>query len=107
VGVSYSSTGDEWSRITASAADIGVREYLAARKPLEEKLQRALDQDDGTPPDVVAPLIGVPDVDAAWDRLDLDRQRAVLAAVASEVRIEPAKYGARFDPERVQVVWKV
>ena len=96
----------ELELLAASAADIGVREYLAARKPLEERLERALAALKDDTGDVLAPIMGAVDIRAAWDGLDLDRQRAVIAAVIVEVRIKPADRRGRFDGDRIDVVWR-
>jgi site-specific DNA recombinase len=97
----------ELELLAASAADIGVREYLRARQPLEEKLNRVLAELDHDDTDtVLAPIVGAPDVRAAWEHQDLDHRRAVLAAVIDHVTIAPAKHGGTFDPERIEVTWR-
>jgi site-specific DNA recombinase len=46
-------------------------------------------------------------VTTAWPELDVDRQRAVIESVISAVVVKPAaKKGGRFDPSRVEVVWR-
>jgi site-specific DNA recombinase len=51
-------------------------------------------------------LAGNPDAAAAWDALDLDRRRAVVAGLV-DVRVRrAARRGAPFDPESVVVTWK-
>src|SRR3974390_1070704 len=59
----------------------GRGEGLAARKPLEDRLakaRRAVDATNGTA--ALEPFRGG-DVRAAWERLDVDGPRAVLAAL--------------------------
>ncbi len=46
-------------------------------------------------------------VTTVWPELDVDRQRAVIDSVISAVVVKPAaKKGGRFDPSRVEVVWR-
>jgi DNA invertase Pin-like site-specific DNA recombinase len=104
----------ELELLAASAAEIGVREYLAARKPLEERLNRALSSQLDNGNAALAPILGSVDVHAAWDGLDLDGQRAVLAAVAEKVVVGPATTGRwtpledRLDPDHgYGIVWRV
>jgi DNA invertase Pin-like site-specific DNA recombinase len=91
------------------AGQISRREWLAARKPLEDRLakaRRALDASNGTA--VLAPLLNTQDVQAAWERLDVDRQRIVVGVIIDRIIINPAaRPGPRFDAARVEVVWKV
>jgi site-specific DNA recombinase len=46
---------------------------------------------------------------AAWPSLGLERQRAVIAALVDRIVVSPAAHahGGKFDPERVDVVWRV
>jgi DNA invertase Pin-like site-specific DNA recombinase len=58
----------------------------------------------------VAGLVGVDDVDAAWNALDLSRRRAVVAYLVS-VTILPARTGRQpgggyWDPEGLRIEWK-
>jgi len=62
-------------------------------------------------PAVLDGLVGEPDARQLFDRLPLDRQRAVLEAMPGTVVLFPGKRGGagsgadRFDPETVDVVW--
>ncbi len=71
----------------------------AARKALSRQRQTAaLDPYDGQP--------GA--LRAAWPDLSPDQRRAVLAAVIDWVGVNPAtRRGPRFDPERLDVIWRV
>jgi site-specific DNA recombinase len=92
----------------AGTGQIPVKEFLAARKPLDERLRRALallDRDDDTA--VLAPLVGAADVRAAWEKLDLDGTRAVLGVLIDRVTVAPANGSTVFDPGRVDVTWRV
>jgi DNA invertase Pin-like site-specific DNA recombinase len=85
---------------------ISRREWLAARTPLEERLARArrtLDANNGTA--ALAPLRNG-DVRAAWAKLDVARKRAVLEVLIERVTINPATRHV-FDPDRIDVVWRV
>jgi DNA invertase Pin-like site-specific DNA recombinase len=94
------------------AADFGAgricrREWLAARKPLEERLARArrtMDASNGTA--ALAPFRGS-GVRETWDQLDVDRKRAVLAALIDRVLVNPAPTPGRFSTDRVDVLWRV
>jgi DNA invertase Pin-like site-specific DNA recombinase len=86
---------------------ISRREWLAARKPLEErvaKARRTMDATNGTA--ALAPFRGS-DVRETWDGLDVDRKRAVLEALIDRVVVRPATTPGRFSPDRVDVVWRV
>jgi site-specific DNA recombinase len=46
-------------------------------------------------------------VTTVWPELDVDRRRAVIESVISSVVVKPAaRKGGRFDPSRVEVVWR-
>lgn len=58
----------------------------------------------------VAGLLAADDVEEAWDRLDLSRQRSVVAFMMT-VRLKPARRGrlpggGYFDEDSVDIVWK-
>lgn len=92
------------------AADYGAgtiqrREWLNARGSIEKRLNEArrhLARDEGT--EALAPLRDV-DPRAAWDGLDLEHRRAVIAALVDRVVIRPST-GPVFEASRVDVVWK-
>ena len=50
-------------------------------------------------------MIGAEDVDAAFDALDLDRKRAVIAALL-RITVHPTGRGRSFDPHSIGVVFK-
>jgi len=91
----------------AGRGDIPVREYLRARRPLEERRKRAL---AATKTDAaLAPVLGSPDICAACDRLDdVEAKRAILGILTEKVTVKPASGpGTKFDPERIGIVWRV
>lgn len=93
--------GDLWD-----AGDITRAEWMRLRSKIEERLranQHALARPE--PASVLAGLAG--GIRSAWPDLSFDRQRAVLATVIEQVVVGPAVRGrGRFDPDRVDVVWR-
>jgi site-specific DNA recombinase len=57
-----------------------------------------------TVPSVLAPLVGVQDVRAAWERLGIDAQRAVVATLVDVTLLAPKRGPRPFDPATVQIV---
>lgn len=56
--------------------------------------------------DVLGPLVNAENVHAAWDALDVDRQRAVIDTLMT-VRLLPPGRGTRtFRPDTVKIGWK-
>ena len=54
----------------------------------------------------LAPFAGAESAQAAWDRLDRERRRAVIGALCTPV-LHPAGRGARvFDPATVEISWR-
>jgi hypothetical protein len=43
---------------------------------------------------------------AAWPEMTIDQRRAVLGAVIERVTVNPTKSRGRFDPDRVDVIWR-
>ena len=89
---------------------IGLSEWLAARKPIEERLTIAKRK--------LARLGRVSVLDGhvgngsalreRWADLPLSRQRAIIAAVLDHVVVGPGRRGLnRFDPGRLEPVWRV
>jgi hypothetical protein len=47
------------------------------------------------------------DVEADWPTLAIEQRRAIIQSVLEAVVVKPAaKRGGRFDPTRVEVVWR-
>jgi hypothetical protein len=82
-------------------------EWMAARGPLEGRLLAAQAQLERDLRDRVLAPIDV-NLRATWPTLDVDRQRAILAAVFDRILIHPAerKGGPGIDPARVEPVWR-
>jgi site-specific DNA recombinase len=97
---------DQLAEMFASG-EIGRREWLKARASLEDRLQAArarLARQSRT--DALTGMEGGV-LRRAWGQMTFDRRRAVIAAVLDRVTVGPAVKGRnRFDPERVDVVWR-
>jgi len=94
---------DMWAR-----DEISRTEWVRARKPIEDRRERAerrlsasLRQAAATK---WAPAAGA--LRSAWPAMNLDQRRAVLGAVVERVVVNPTKIRGRFDPERVDVIWR-
>ena len=83
------------------------REWLSARKPLEERRDRACRIVDTTAGTAALTPFRAGDLRTTWDALDIDRRRAVLDALIDRVTIGPAATPGRFDTNRIDVEWRV
>jgi site-specific DNA recombinase len=110
--------GDDFASIERDLEDLASdygegrvtrREWVAARAPLERRRDEARRAISSTVDEhVLEPLARGDDVRANWEKLDIDRRRAVIRALIDRVVIRPGTPGRKaFDPERVDVVWKV
>lgn len=75
---------------------------------LEKRLKK-VDQDlaAASRQSALSPLVSTDDVQAVWDTLDVDRQRAVIRELFSEVALLPVGRGTRvFRPESVRIEWR-
>jgi len=89
---------------------ITLPEYLAARKPIEARIeaaQRRITRATGT--EAIALYIGDPGaLRVAWQDLPLTRRRAIVAAVLDRAIVGPGLRGrTRFDPDRIEPLWRV
>ena len=93
-----------------AARDIGVREWMAARRPIEDRIADA-DKRLGrlTQSSALVGLVGNGRaLRSTWDELNLTRQHAIIAAVLDHVTIAPGTLGARqLDPNRVDPAWRL
>jgi site-specific DNA recombinase len=87
-------------------------EYLAARKPIEARIeaaQRQITRATGT--EAIAPYVGNSGaLRAAWKDPDLGltRQRAIVAAVLDRAYVGRGLRGrTRFDPDRIDPLWRI
>jgi site-specific DNA recombinase len=90
--------------------EVTFSEYLAARKPIEARIEAAKRHLSRTSRSAaLADYVG----DSAalrerWSGLDLSRQRAIVEAVLDRATVLPAVRGRnRFDPDRVDPLWRV
>lgn len=86
-------------------------EWIAARKPVEARLEVARRLVSRTPRGrALDGLEGPGKLRAAWeaDELSHERKRAILAAVIDRIVVAPARIGLnRFDDDRLDIVWSV
>ena len=90
--------------------EIGQREWLAARKPIEARTERTETQLARlTRTDALHGLPGnATQLRGTWRDLNLTRQHAIVRAVLDHAVIAPATPGARsLDPARVDLVWRL
>jgi hypothetical protein len=52
-------------------------------------------------------VTGVADIPGAWENLDLEARRALLGAVIERVAVAPANGNRQFNPDRVDITWRV
>ncbi|HTT85722.1 MAG TPA: recombinase family protein [Acidimicrobiales bacterium] len=88
---------------------ITVKEWMAARKPIEtrrEQAARRLGQLSGA--SALDGFVGRPGaLRAQWAHLDPARQRAIIGTVLPRIVIHRAVRGRnRFDPDRIEPVWR-
>ncbi len=60
----------------------------------------------GVAPALLEDLAG-PMARASWESMNVTQRRAVLSTLGVEVVIQPARGGAGFKPEAVEVVWRI
>jgi site-specific DNA recombinase len=99
---------DELAR-TYGARAISLAEWLAARKPIEQRIEanrRRLAR--ATRTSALDGLVGQADaLRLRWTDLPLARQRAIVAALLDRATVGPAVRGrATFDPSRITPLWR-
>jgi hypothetical protein len=85
-------------------------EFLAARKPIEDRIEAAQRKVSRlTQTSAIASHVGDSEgLRALWKDLPLTRQRAIVAAVLDRAVVRPAVRGrSRFDPDRIEPVWRL
>ncbi len=86
-----------------------LQEWMAARKPIEQRLTTARKQlANVSRTNVLDGYLGHSDkLRAEWDSLDLSQQHAIIAGVVDSVVVGPARPGYnRFDESRLTPVWR-
>jgi site-specific DNA recombinase len=86
-------TRAEWARAR--------RPVQAARDAAERRLAAAVRHRASTPWQGKSGALR-----RAWPQMNLDQRRAVVSAIVESVTINPTKIRGRFDPERVDVIWR-
>lgn len=85
-------------------------EYLAARKPIEARIEagrRTVSRLTQTGA-IEAHIGDSANLRAAWADLPLTRQRAIVAAVLDRAVVRPGVRGrTRFDPDRIEPIWRL
>jgi hypothetical protein len=100
---------DELANVYAQKL-IGVREWIAARGPIQARIQdneRLLARMSQS--DALAGFVGNGDqLRAQWSDLNLTRQHAIVKAILDHAVIGPGSHGTRgVDPSRVDPVWRL
>jgi site-specific DNA recombinase len=89
-------------------SDLDDRQIRTASKRTRERLAEVEKElADAGRVNVLAPLVLADDVQAAWDAMDVDRQRAVIDVLISVVVLPPGRGTRTFRPETVEITWKV
>lgn len=102
---------DEMAELARLRGDgtISLAEWMAARAPLQERLDAARSAAGRTvrPPAEMVALSAPGAVRKAWPDLDIEARRTILAAVLERVEIGPATRG-RWTPieDRIKLVWR-
>ena len=89
--------------------EFSLQEWMAARKPIEQRLTAARKQlANVSRTNVLDGYLGNSDkLRAEWDSLDLSQQHAIIAGVIDSVVVGPARPGYnRFDESRLTPVWR-
>lgn len=89
-----------------ASGDLGAVDFARATRTLRariEEIQAHLTRDAPTSP-AVAELVGAPDIARAWEGLDVEARRRVIAELIEEVVVRSSGPG-RFDPRSIEVVW--
>ncbi len=100
---------DELAGLYADGA-VTAREWMTARNPIEERIQRAHKDIAAVSTDgALYELVGTGEsLRGRWDELSIDRQHAIVKTVLDHAVIAPGTVGARsLDINRVQPQWRL
>ncbi|MGI8711105.1 MAG: recombinase family protein [Acidimicrobiales bacterium] len=91
-----------------AGGEITRAEWMTARRSLESAVEAAQRRVSRRRPTTALDGVDGPGaLRSAWTELPVSRQRAVLAAIIDRIVIGPARRGYnKFDPARVDVVWR-
>lgn len=94
---------DMWSSDQITSA-----EWFRARKAVEDRREQAQHRLSASmrAPAAAAWVSKGGALRSAWPAMSLDQRRAVIGAVVEQVVVNPTTIRGRFDPERVDVVWR-
>lgn len=99
---------DELARLLADR-QIAMREWMTARKPIEDRIadtERRLARLTRTGP--LTGLVGTgTDLRTKWEGVALTSQAAIVAAIVDRVVVAPALGSRVFDPNRVEIIWRL
>jgi site-specific DNA recombinase len=97
------------AQLDALAADLDPDELMTARAKIGTRMDQTRRRlAEGTTTDALAEIPEIADLlTAAWDRWTLDKRRSVLKLVIRQVIAKPVAMGAHFQPEHVEIVWRV
>jgi DNA invertase Pin-like site-specific DNA recombinase len=93
------------------AGEMDIQEWRVARQSARERLEQAEKVlAHAVEVNPVAGLVGVEDIEAEWNRLDLSRKRAVISYLMT-VKLFPGRKGrlpggTYFDADSVRIEWK-
>jgi DNA invertase Pin-like site-specific DNA recombinase len=87
--------------------EISRREWMAARTPIEQRLEKARSQlARQSHANVLQAFIGTfDDMLARWEQMNTSQRRAVVGAVVRRIVVEPANPRKRWDPDRFKPDW--
>jgi hypothetical protein len=95
------------------AADLGAgemsrAEWRAARVPIQARLDAARQRlAQSTQTTALDAFVGTyEEMAARWERGNVSQRRAVLTAVLEKVMVSSATVWNRFDPDRLDLVWR-
>ncbi len=88
---------------------ISLREWLAAREPIEQRVAEANTAGGDTRNTTLLPFAGKPGaLRSAWPRLDHGAHQAIIRALISTITVAPGVKGRKtFDLGRLDIGWKV
>jgi DNA invertase Pin-like site-specific DNA recombinase len=86
---------------------VNMSEWMRARAPLEEQLERARHaRDAAARSEPVLREFKAGRLRRAWPTLSLEERRKILGAVVERIASAPAERRARWDADRVTMVWR-
>jgi len=109
----HSQIREDEDELLALADDFGNKrisraEWNAARAPIDARLEAARAQlASSTQTTALEGFVGtVEQMQRHWDAANVSQRRAVVTAVLERVVVHPAKGGNRFNPDRLEPVWR-